>query len=112
MTATKFYGVVAYAVTEEVAPDVWKEVIVEKHYRGNITRATRRLREEEKVNDDIRLSNEVRILADAFAYQNFQNIRYVEWMGTKWKVQTVMVERPRLVLELGGVYNGEHGPQT
>ena len=65
-----------------------------------------------EVNDDMTINNEIRILADAFAYQNFQNIRYVEWMGTKWKVKSATIARPRIVLEIGGEYNGEHGPQT
>ena len=112
MTATKFYGVVAYAVTEEVAPDKWKEVITEKIYRGDVTRLTHRIQSAAEVNDDITINNEIRILADAFAYQNFQNIRYVEWMGTKWKVKSATIARPRIVLEIGGEYNGEHGPQT
>lgn len=112
MTATKFYGVVAYAITEEVIPGKWKECIVEKQYRGDITRVSRRLQSADKVNDDIRINNEIRILADAFAYQNFQNIRYVVWMGTKWKVESVTVDRPRLVLEIGGEYNGSSGPQA
>lgn len=112
MTATKFYGVVAYAITEEVIPGKWKEQIVEKQYRGDITRVSRRLQSADKVNDDIRINNEIRILADAFAYQNFQNIRYVVWMGTKWKVESVTVDRPRLVLEIGGEYNGSSGPQA
>ncbi len=112
MTATKFYGVVAYAITEEVIPGKWKERIVEKQYRGDITRVSRRLQSADKVNDDIRINNEIRILADAFAYQNFQNIRYVVWMGTKWKVESVTVDRPRLVLEIGGEYNGSSGPQA
>lgn len=112
MTATKFYGIVAYAITEEVIPGKWKERIVEKQYRGDITRVSRRLQSADKVNDDIRINNEIRILADAFAYQNFQNIRYVVWMGTKWKVESVTVDRPRLVLEIGGEYNGSSGPQA
>lgn len=112
MTATKFYGVVAYAITEEVIPGKWKECIVKKQYRGDITRVSRRLQSADKVNDDIRINNEIRILADAFAYQNFQNIRYVVWMGTKWKVESVTVDRPRLVLEIGGEYNGSSGPQA
>lgn len=112
MTATKFYGKVAYAITEEVIPGKWKEQIVEKQYRGDITRVSRRLQSVDKVNDDIRINNEIRILADAFAYQNFQNIRYVVWMGTKWKVESVTIDRPRLVLEIGGEYNGSSGPQA
>lgn len=112
MTATKFYGTVAYAVTEEVVPGKWKETIVEKKYRGDVTRVSRRLQTADKVNDDIQVRNEIRIVADAFAYQNFQSIRYVEWMGTKWKVESVTVDRPRLIFEIGGEYNGSTGPQA
>lgn len=112
MTATKFYGVVAYSSMQEVAPGKWKEVITEKTYRGDVTRVSRRLQTADKVNDDVRINNEIRIVADAFAYQNFQNIRYVIWMGTKWKVSSVTVDRPRLVLEIGEEYNGSDGPSV
>jgi hypothetical protein len=112
MTATKFYGIVGYAVTEEVLPGKYKEVITNKNYRGDVTRVSRRLQTADKVNDDIRINNEIRIVADAFAYQNFQNIRYVEWMGTKWKVESATVDRPRIVLEIGGEYNGSSGPSV
>lgn len=111
MTATKFYGIVAYAITEEAVPGKWKDTIVKKMYRGDVTRVSRRLQTAEVI-DDIQVRNEIRIVADAFAYQNFQSIRYIEWMGTKWKVNSVTVDRPRLVLEIGGEYNGSTGPQT
>lgn len=112
MTATKFYGVVAYEILEETIPGKWKKRIVKKTYRGDVIRVSRKLQPADKVNDDIRVSNEIRILADAFAYQNFQSILYLEWMGTKWKVESVTVDRPRLVLQIGGAYNGRSGPQT
>lgn len=112
MTATKFYGVVAYAVTEEVLPGKWQERIIEKKYRGDVTRVSRRLQSADKVNSDVRINNEIRILADAFAYQNFQNIRYIEWMGTKWSVESVTIDRPRLIFEIGGEYNGSSGPSV
>ena len=112
MTATKFYGTVAYEQLVEETPGKWKKQIVEKTYRGDVVRLSRRLQQTDKVNDDIRINNEVRILADAFAYQNFQSICYIVWMGTKWKVESVTVDRPRLILQIGGVYNGRTGPQT
>lgn len=108
----KYYGKVGYAVQTEVRPGVWKEEIEERNYRGDVTRISRRLQSGDQVNDDMTISNEIKIVADAFAYQNFQNIRYIEWMGARWKVNTVTVDRPRLVLEIGGVYNGKHGPKT
>jgi hypothetical protein len=112
MTTTKFYDSVGYAILTEVVPGKWKEVITEKKYRGNVIKVSRRLQSDAKVNDNIRINNEIRILADAFAYQNFQNIRYVVWNGIKWKVESVTVDRPELVLQIGGEYNGSTGPQA
>jgi hypothetical protein len=108
----KFAGMVGYETLSEVRPSVWQQTIVERKYRGDVNRVSRRLQSAEKVNDDVVISNEIEILADAFAFENFQSIKYVTWMGTKWTVNTVTVEPPRLILEIGGVYNGETGPQA
>ncbi len=103
----RFHDVVGFAgAAVETSPGVWKEPIVEKTYTGDIVQNIRRLQEGESVNDDLSLQNSASILADAYASENFFAIRYVKWMGEYWKVITVQVQRPRLILRLGGVYNG------
>lgn len=102
----KFYGKIGYAISEETVPGVWVERIVERSYYGDIIRNIRRLQSSENLNDDINVSNEISIVADAFANQNFHSMRYVEYMGTKWKVSSIEVKYPRLILSMGGVYNG------
>lgn len=101
----KFYGTIGYAETTETVPGVWKEVLTERDYRGDFIKNTRRLQPGEKVNDDITLNNMISIIADPFAYQNFHTMRYVKWMGASWKVTSVEVQHPRLLLTVGGVYN-------
>ena len=108
----KFYGPIGYAETKETTPGVYTETIVEKNYSGDVLRNSNRWQANEKVNDDLIMDNEISILADAFAYQNFYSIRYVKWMGAAWKVTKVTVLRPRLILTLGGVYNGNQGPTS
>ena len=103
----KFYGAVGYAVTEENTPGVWDERIIERMYYGELIRNTRKLQSTEYLNDDINISNEISILADPFAYANFHSMRYVDFMGAKWKIISVEVEYPRLILTVGGVYNGK-----
>lgn len=103
----KFYGAVGYAVTEESTPGVWEERIVERMYYGELIRNTRKLQTTEHLNDDINISNEISILADPFAYANFHSMRYVDFMGAKWKVMSVEVQYPRLILTVGGIYNGK-----
>ena len=101
----KFYGVVGYAEMTETVPGVWSEQITERTYYGDVVRNLRRLQTTSHLNDDVNISNEISILSDPYANQNFHAIRYVEHMGTKWKVSNVEVKYPRLILSLGGVYN-------
>ena len=101
----KFYGVIGYAISEETEPGVFEEQIIERNHVGDIIRNTRRLKEVGKVNDDITISNQISILSDPFASNNFHTMRYVSYMGSKWKVVEVEVAYPRLILTLGGLYN-------
>lgn len=100
----KWFGKIGYAETEEISPGVWKEQIVEREYYGDLVRNTRRLQTADKINDDIIISNELSIVSDPYANQNFHLIRYAEFMGTKWKISSVEVSYPRLILTLGGLY--------
>ena len=102
----KFCGIVGYAETKQTSPGVWTETITERTYRGDVQRNARRLESGTGLNDDINVTNTISIVADAYAYQNFFAIRYVHWMGANWKVNSVEEQRPRLLLTLGGVYNG------
>lgn len=103
----KFYGEIGYAETVETVPGVWEEQITKRNYYGELTRNTRRLQSADQLNDNINVSNEISIVADPYAYQNFHSMRYVVFMGTKWKISNVEVQYPRLILTLGGIYNGE-----
>lgn len=103
----KYFGKVGYAVTEETTPGVWEEIIKERKYYGDVIRNTRRYENGQSLNDDLVISNSISIVADAYAYEHFAFIRYVEWMGCLWKVSTIEVQRPRLILQIGGVYNGD-----
>lgn len=102
----KWFGVIGYAETVETTPGVWEEQITEREYFGDVTRNARRLQTTDQVNDNVDISNEISIVADPYALQNFHAIRYAEWMGTKWKVSNIDVQYPRLNLSLGGVWNG------
>lgn len=105
----KFYGTIGYAVTVETRPDVWKERIVERTYCGDLIRNTRRLDGNTQVNDNITIGNEISIVSDPYANENFHSMRYVTFMGTKWKITSVEVKYPRLILSTGGIWNGPTG---
>lgn len=100
----KFYGPVGYADTVETRPGIWEEQITERMYSGELLRNTRRLQGAESLNDNINIANEISIIADPYAYQNFHRMRYIGYMGAKWKISNVEVQYPRLILTIGGVY--------
>ena len=102
----KISGVIGYSMSFETAPGVWEPSIIERPYYGDLIKNTRRLQSSDKVNDDINISNEVSIVADPYAMTNFHTMRYVQFMGAKWKITNVEVQYPRLILSLGGLYNG------
>lgn len=108
----KFYGPIGFLTTEEGNPGVWEEKIVERYYYGDVNRNNKHTVQGDGLNDNIKFNNEISILADAFAYDNFFNIKYVTWMGAKLKVNTVTVVHPRLTLEIGEVYNGPEEDTT
>ena len=104
----KFYGPIGYATTVETEPGVWTDDIADRFYAGDIIRNTSRWSPNpNSTNDDLNISNQFSIIADPFAYQNFHSMKYVEFMGTKWKITNVDASQyPRLILTVGGVYNG------
>ena len=100
----KWFGAIGFAETVETVPGVWEEQITEHKYYGDLTRNTRRLQSTDQLNDNINVANELSIVADPFARQNFHAMRYAELMGAKWKITNVEVQYPRLLLTIGGLY--------
>ena len=103
----KYSGIVGFAEPVEVAAGVWDEKIVELPYKGDTFKQSRTLQSSTtSTNDNINISTQISIVADPYANMHFSTIRYVTYMGTKWKVTNVDVQHPRLVLSVGGLYNG------
>lgn len=103
----KFYGVIGFIETQETAPGVWTEVPKEYHYYGDIFRNVKKYDTGEGLNKNINVNNQVSIVADPYASEHFFAMRYLEWMGSVWEITNVEVQPPRLILTIGGVYNGQ-----
>ena len=102
----RFFGEIGFGETVKTGPGVWDDVITERTYSGDVVRDARSLEAGEKVNSDISVDNSISIIADQYANEHVHAIRYVGWTGSLWNVTSVEVQRPRLILRLGGVYNG------
>ena len=102
----KYYGPIGYATMVEVKPGVYKAQITERNAFGDVLNNSRSLQNSGDLNDNIKVANKISIVADPFANENFHAMEYVVYMGAKWKITDVKVEYPRLILTIGGVYNG------
>jgi len=102
----KFYGLLGFVQQQETSPGVWTDVITEKHYYGEINRDTRRLQQGEKLNDNVVVNNIVSVVSDPFADGALMAIRYVVWLGIKWKVNSIDIQPPRIILSIREPYNG------
>ena len=102
----KFYGPIGYVTSSETAQDVYQEIPIEIYYFGDELKNTKQPQSGENLNDDLKVNNVISIIADPYANQNFHAMRYIKWMGSAWKITNVQVQRPRLILTIGGVYNG------
>jgi len=102
----KFHGKIGYSQSVETAPGVWQDQIGERSYSGDVLRETKQWTNSAQVNDNLVISNRISIIADDFANSNFSGMKYVVWAGVYWKVSSIEPQRPRIILSLGGVYNG------
>lgn len=102
----KFYGVIGYAIQKETAPGVWEDEIIEKNYRGDVGLNQFRWQNGDKINDDLNIDNSISIIADEYAYNTYGYMKYIIWHGQKWKIQSLAINRPRIVIQIGGLYNG------
>lgn len=103
----RFYGEIGYGENVEVRPGVHELVVTVRKYYGDVLRNARGLETGDKVNNDLSVSNSISVLADPYANKHFHSMLFVEWAGTRWIISDVEVKSPRLILRLGGVYNGD-----
>ena len=103
----KYYGNLGFAESVEVRPGVWENQITVKPYYGDAIRYSKSYNVSEKVVDDVNISNQISIVSDPYVMNHFRNLKYLEWLGVKWKVTTIDIQYPRLLLTIGGEYNGD-----
>lgn len=104
----KWYGIVGYVEDVETEPGIWTQKVTEKNYYGDIVKNTSRWTQSTTgLNDNTTVDSQIRILADPFAKQHFSSIKFVEFMGAVWEVSSITPEYPRIVVSMGGLWNGE-----
>lgn len=102
----KYSGLVGYGEEVETVPGVWETSIKERMMKGDLIRQNANIRESGKVNNDVTLSHRVSLLGDAYAFDNYFNMKYIQIDGRNWEVSSIEVQRPRLLVDIGGLWNG------
>lgn len=104
----KYYGNIGFweEDIETDRPSVYRSKIIEKPYTGDVIENRQRFNETQRQNDDLVINNRISIIADLYMNHHMGSIKYVTFMGTKWKVKSIDIKYPRVILELGEVYNG------
>lgn len=101
----KCSGVIGYALAGETQPGVWTEGITEKKYFGDIVKDNRRIVDQGEVNGSINISNNISIISNRFMLENMAYMRYLVFNNSKWKISSVEIKPPRIIITLGGIYN-------
>lgn len=103
----RFSGKIGFSIPNETSPGIFESDIVEKGpYYGNVIRSSRYNTTTDGENDMFNISNQISVIADEFIYSNLSRMKYIYYLGIKWKITNAEVARPRLLLTIGGVYNG------
>lgn len=100
----KYHGNIGFAVQVETKPGIWEDVIEDRPYKGDVITNVRRWDPSENINDDFTISNRFSVISDAFLYSHVPAMRYIEYMGSKFKITSVNIDRPRVEISVGGVY--------
>jgi hypothetical protein len=101
----KCSGVIGYALAGETQPGVWTEGITEKKYYGDIVRDNRKVVDQGEINGSINISNNISVVSNKFMLDNMAFMRYISFANSKWKINSVDIKPPRIIITLGGLYN-------
>lgn len=106
----RFCGEIGFGTTAEVAPGRWKDVIVEHLFFGDVLRNDINSEFGEKVVPDFKFTNRISIVAAHDALKKRKTMRYIKFEDDLWTIESIEVQGRRLILSLGGVYNGPTAP--
>lgn len=107
----RYCGKIGFSISKETAPGIYEDDITERTYYGDVVRDLRKENRTDKVVRDVTISNSFSVVADPFAFENFQFIKYLKYMGIAWNVESVEVQYPRLLISVGGIWHGPDGKQ-
>lgn len=102
----RYSGLIGFSSGQtETSPGIWEESYTERPMSGSITQQSFTAQNGEVINTGVVMSNTISVIGDRYSFENYSNIRYVEYLGQKWRVTSVQVVRPRIILQMGTAYH-------
>jgi hypothetical protein len=107
MKLTGIAGFELDQVEREDMPSVFESKVVTKKFRGELLgQIWRNQNSDKSTNDNLLNNNKISLVINKFFMNNIANLKYVEYNGVKWRVESFDIKAPRIHITLGGVYNG------
>lgn len=102
----RYSGKFGFAVPTETVPGVWKDVVTERDYIGDVVQRTETFSVADSVIPQYRTTTSISVLCDGVLKESYKGLRYVEYMGENWVAASVVMQWPRIIVYIGEVYNG------
>lgn len=103
----KYSGKVGFADTREITIDVYEEGIVEKHMIGDFLRYSSQYHfVSQSTVSDIQANHRISLIGTPYAREKFQKMVYITINGERWRISAAELATPRIIVTLGGIYNG------
>lgn len=103
----KHRGILGFVRTDAIRPGVYLPVTDEREYYMDVLLNTVYRNKSNYINDNIDVRNKFSIISDSYINKHLSSIAYVEWAGSKWKVESVKAIPPRIEIMIGGVWHDE-----
>lgn len=103
----KWSGIVGFRIPTEIEPGDTRDVIFERRYKGDSITDGMKINSSNQQTRDFTIKKRISLVADPYAVHNYLFISHISYMGVLWEVSSVDIQYPRLILDIGGVYNGE-----
>lgn len=102
----RFAGKIGFGTSVEVSPGVWDDDIIERDYLGDVLQSTERLESGNSINPKFHTTTSVSVLSDGVLKERYSDVRYIIYLGVRWKVSSIIHKWPRIEMFIGEEYHG------
>ena len=100
----KWFGEIGYFVESENVDGIVEDHYLVQQYYGDIIKNYKSNTSENAVNENFELNNRISVVADPYLISHFHKIAWISFMDARFKVHSVELQYPRLIVNLGGVF--------